>query len=500
MEHSIASPRVNTRASSVLIGLSSAVGTGARKLGSGIARLRASWRADIGAPIDADRIAAELAIERRARADGKAELPPSTDEVVAGTQREIAAHFNELQRRAQRQAAALTDKMRARRDRIDLADAAGNLREIAARCEDKLMRLAAASRARLDLLEERESQQQQHYAAFREANRLDRVAEYPRSPLINVALAAALIAAQAFVIGRISAEGGGALVPASWAVSFALAGVLVPFGLAATIFRSINHVSQSKRSAAWLGGAAAAAFVGALAVFAAYYVAATGTNPGISPLGVIDQIRLDPVASISAVAADTAAWTTFAVAAAIGALAFAVGYKSDDPYPGYGSVQRAFYRARGQRERLVARLRRRINSITDRARAEATAAPKRLKAEVKRYSRLVEDAKRIPARMSEYNAALEDTCNILLDRYRAINAGVRRTEAPTSFSEQVCFGREPASSTLGNDDAWLQEFDRGIAELEREAADVRRKLKELHWSALAGLTGAPADAEQYASR
>jgi hypothetical protein len=497
MSQSLASPHINARPqgspspspTSVLVGVWSAAVTAARKLGSTVSRLRASLGNDIAAPIDINQIAAQLDIKGRAHADGSSELPISTEEVVSGTQREIVAHFNGLQRRAQRQAAAATRRMHECRERIDLLHAAGRLREIMPRCEDRLMRLDAESQSRRNLLEEREIQQQQYYAGFREANRLARAAEYPPSPLINIALAGALIAVLAIVVGRIAPEGGAPLVPSAVAMSIAFAGVLVPFVLAATALPSINHVDQSKRFSGWLGGAIAAAVIGTLALFVAYYVAAASATAGISLRAVIDAILVDPIGSATAVGADGAAWTGFAAVLSAGLLAYLIGYKSDDPYPGYGGVQRAFYEARRQRELHAKRLRRRVNGIVDTAAAEASDLPKRLKAEVRRYSGLVEESKRAAAALREYDASLEDACNLLLDRYRAGNSVARQTETPISFSEQVCFGREPASR-FDNEEAWVQEFQRGIAELEREAADVRRKLKDLHWTALASLTGA----------
>jgi hypothetical protein len=497
MAQSVASPHINARhqdsqggsPASVLVGVWSATVTAARKLGSTVSRLRASLGSDVAPPIDIDRIGSQLDIERRAHADGSSELPPSTEDVVAGTQREIVAHFNGLQRRAQRLAAAAAGRMHECRERIDLLHAAGRLRELMPRCEDRLMRLDAESLSRRNLLEEREIQQQQYYAGFREANRLARAAEYPPSPLINIALAGALIAALAIFVGRIAPEGGTPLVPAAVAASIAFASVLVPFFLAATLFPSINHIDQSKRFSGWLGGAIAAAFVGTLAMFVAYYIAAASGSAGVSLRGAVEAILADPIASATVIGSDGTAWTGLAAVLLAGLLAFVIGYKSDDPYPGYGGVQRAFYRARTQRELHARRLRRRINGIVDTAAAEANALPKRLKAEVRRYAKLLEESKRIAAGLREYDASLEDACNLLLDRYRSANSIARQTETPISFSEQVCFGREPASR-FENEEARLQEFHRGIAEIEREAADVRRKLKDLHWTALASLTGA----------
>lgn len=498
MEHSIASTRVNVpprqpdtaaSTSSFLASFRSALGRGARKLGPSIAQWRASLAAELAPPLRIDAIARELAIEERGRADGSRELPPKTDQVVTGTQREIVAHFNELQRRAQRRAAALIERMRQHRERIDLADTAGSLRELVARSEDRLLRLDVESRAGLGLLEERERQQRAHYHAFREANGLARVAEYPSSPLVHAGLAVALAGALGLALAKVRGDDGSTLIPLSWAASIALAGVLVPSALGATLFRCINHVSSPRRSAGRLGGVLAGLFIAALATLVGGYVAALGAYPGLPLRALMERMVAEPIASAAVLGASTQAWKASGIIALIGVLAWCIGYRSDDPYPGYGSVQRAFYRARRQRERLVKRLYKRIHAIVDEAAAEAARLPKRLKAKVSQYVRLAEESKRIPARMADYNAALEDACNVLLDRYRAVNSGVRSTAAPLSFDEQVCYGREPSSTLLDDEDAHVQKLESGVAELEREAAEARRKLTELRRSALASLRG-----------
>jgi hypothetical protein len=210
-----------------------------------------------------------------------------------------------------------------------------------------------------------------------------------------------------------------------------------------------------------------------------------GTNPDISVSTVIGSMLISP----SAVGFDVVTWAGFGIVMLVGLLAFLVGYKADDAYPNYGAVQRAFYRARNEHEALAKRLRKRINAIVDEARAEVTRLPKQLKALVRQYSRLVDESIRVPASLSGYNVALEDACNILLDRYRAANREARQTEVPISFSEHIHFKpeQEPSSFLFGNEEGRLEELTRGIAELEGEVVQVRQKLKDLNGLAICAL-------------
>ena len=495
MGQSVASLQVNVRPRTILsinwrsahAWLWSAIIAIKQKLISSSLSLRNTMDTDISATLDIDKISARLAVEDRARSDGGNEQPSSTEKVVAGTQREIVNYFKELQRRALRQAAVLDDKLRGLREKIDVQEAVGSVRDLPRRCENELLRLNEEFQSRLNFLGERQIQQQQHYATFRENNQLDRVAEYPRSSVIYHALMAALVGVGALAIGTLSASGAGgeASIPASWAVSISLVDVLVPFVLAAVVFRSANHVRPLRRLAGWLGGGIAIVFIGTLSFFLAYYMSAVTTNPGVSASAVIDSILASP----NAIGTDVATWACFGIVILVGLIAFLIGYKSDDSYPGYGAVQRAFYRARNEYESLTRRSRERINTTVDEARAEVTRLPRRPKAQLRQYSRLVDESLGVPASLSGYNVALEDACNSLLDRYRAINRDARRTEAPISFSEHIDFRPEQESTTpsSGDEKSRLEEVHPGIAELDDEVVQARQKLKDLNSLAISAL-------------
>jgi hypothetical protein len=469
---------------SISVGLSSAIAAVRRRLTSSIWRFSNPLGAGLSATIDIDRIAAQLSTEHRGRSDGKDEQPPSTEEVVAGTQKEIVVYFKELQRRAQSQVVELVDKLRGIAEEIDLQDALVRIRDIPSRCENEILRLSIDFQSRHEFMLERETQQQQNYEAFREYNYLTRIAKYPTSLVKHFAFIAILISAGAISIGHISSAGadGESLVPAGAAISISLIGVLVPFILAATVFRSVNHIDPLRKSLGWVSGGITIAAIAILAYFVANDIVVMSTNPGASVRAVVDAILVAP----AAIGTDVAAWTGFVIVMLVGLLAILVGYSSDDPYPGYGATQRAYYGARDDRELVRKQLRNRINLIVDQAEAEITELVVRLKAQVRQYSRLLGESKQIPARSSDYEIALEDACNILLDRYRAANRSCRRTEVPISFSEHICFRPEPetAAPMFDKEDDRLMELHRGIAELEGEAVNARKNLRHLNWRAI----------------
>ncbi len=135
-------------------------------------------------------------------------------------------------------------------------------------------------------------------------------------------------------------------------------------------------------------------------------------------------------------------------------------------------------------------MRRRINNIVDNGQAEVNDLLESLRANLREYSQLVDEAKRIPDSLREHDIVLEDACNILLDRYRAANAGVRQTELPISFSEHVCFRTElgQLSSTFTDEEEHLTKLQERVADLEGAVATVRQQLRDMNRGAISDAT------------
>ena len=117
----------NTSWTSVLSSLWSVFTSIRLLLISSVQYLIGFWRSDISTTLNVDRVSAQLAVERRARVDGTNERPASSEEVVAGTQREIVAYFKGLQRRARNEIPAQAERLRGRGEKIEIREAAGTL-------------------------------------------------------------------------------------------------------------------------------------------------------------------------------------------------------------------------------------------------------------------------------------------------------------------------------------------------------------------------------------
>ncbi len=441
--------------------------------------------------VDAASVCTQLDVEERAIADAGRDEPRTSGDSPSGTQLEIINHFRSLRRRAARKVAALNKRTRTLRSRIDFPAELESLRDIENRAENKIVRLNAKLLSKLELLTERETRQQEHYEVFREEHSIDRVAENPISTLFLFAFIAALIGVGAVAISRLAGagvDGVGLISPAS-AVGISLVVVIIPLMLGAAVFPLVNHLSDLKQIFGLVGGIAAAAVVGSAAMLAARFTSAAAIDPGVSWLAVLDAWRMAPLE----MAFDSSGWMVLGIVCLLGLLAFLVGYRSDDPYPGYGSVQRSYYLARRERETLAIRVREQVDKAVDDADMEVAKLLRGLKTRVKRYESMAEEARGAPDALSDHVAVLDDTCNIVLDRYRRANESARPSDVPSYFFESTSLLADEDGTTNLRDDAEhpVAEVRKDMANFDSQVSRTRQRLKDLNWRAAELLETSP---------
>ena len=263
--------------------------------------------------------------------------------------------------------------------------------------------------------------------------------------------------------------------------------MIVPFVLGDAWLRSINHVSEGTRFFGWLGLIAAILTVAGMAFYTDFHIVAVLENPEARARDVLGAIWSAPLDAVTAVAN----WKTVALVGLAGFASMLLGYRSDDPYPNYGAVQRTYYSARDAREDLSARLRKRVNGLIDAAELEIETLETDFRKKVSAYNRLVEKSKHVPGALKNYDAELEDACNMVLDRYRVANLAARETDAPMSFSEHVCFNPddEMEAGRLLDNNSHVAELQNALAELENEANLARKNLRALNLRTIESIAG-----------
>lgn len=451
-----------------------------QKIRAGLRSARHKPDSEITRPPDIEHIVERLGVVKRAQEDGRRNLPPPSEEAPTGAQREIIAYFTNLRRRTRQQAAETVEKANRTLEQIHDSEDSTKLRDIPAAVESRILRYLADFESRLQSCVERERKQKQHYEAFRKENKLDRVANYPDFAYLYYLVVPLLIAAMAYVLESllVPGAGGSSDISVTWSRMVSAIAIIVPFMFGIISLRAINHVSDFKRFSGWIGVISAVAAILATAYYADFHIAAAPPDPNASSPAVFDAMLAAPLDVISGVES----WTIFGLFVLMGLLAMFLGYRSDDTYPGYGAVQRSYYRARNERDNLTLRLRKRINALVDEAEAGVVNITRGCKARVRNYSSMVRKSAQLPSVLDDYDADLEDACNIVLDRYRAANTAARDSEAPMSFAEHVCFntGRKMVDGFQSGSSEDLEKVQSLIIETEKEATLALQKLRDLN--------------------
>jgi hypothetical protein len=467
-----------------------------QKIRGGVWHVQNNLGTDVTKSLDIERIAKHLAVVKRAQEDGGRDQPPSNEEVPAGTQREIIAYFTNLRRRARRQATATEEKTGRSLDQIDKADSLARVRDIPAGCENKILRYVADFESHLTNTVEREQKQKRHYDTFRKNNGLDRVATYPGTAYLYYLIVPMLIVAIALALTSLVRNnvGDNSGVSVAWIATVSVLSVVVPFFLGDTLLRSINHVAKPRQFVGWIGAIVAIAMILGMAFYTDFHIAAVLSNHDASFRSVIDSVLAAPLD----VASGVASWKGFGLVALTGLFTMLLAYRADDPYPGYGRVQRSYYSARDTRDAASSRLRKRINILIDEAEAEIATTIKGFKNKVQTYTRLAQKAMNIPSALIEYDVELEDACNMVLDRYRSANVTTRRSDAPLSFSENICFNPDPEldSGRRPVSESRVGELQTTIVELESEANLARQNLRALNLRMINSISSPQVDAAE----
>jgi len=487
MERTLASPRTGARHSEtrgIAWRLSSAAlslfANVSRRIRAGFQSARHKLNPEITQPLDIEHIAERLKIVKRAQEDGRRNLPPRSEEAATGAQREIIAYFTNLRRRARQQAVEAAEKASTILEQIHDSDDSTKLRDVPAAVESRILRYLADFESRLQFCVEREQNQKRYYEAFRKENKLDRVANYPDVAYLYYLVVPLLIVAMTYVLETLllpSVDGSSA-PSVTWSRMVSAVAIIVPFMFGLVSLRAINHVDDFKRLGGWMGVIAAVAAILGVAYYADFHIAAVLADPKASNRDFFVAMLAAPLDVISGVES----WRILALFVLIGLLSLFLGYRSDDTYPGYGAVQRSYYRARNAREGLSLRLRKRINALVDDAEAEVSSITRGYKAEVRSYTSMVQKTAQLPSLLDDYDAALEDACNVVLDRYRAANTAARDSEAPMSFTEHVCFNAEDprASERHADSSNDVEEARNSVVELEKEGNLSLQKLRTLN--------------------
>ena len=388
-------------------------------------------------PVDIDAQAKRFRLEQRGAEDGRCNHPLSDREDEARAELDV---IGAIEGERQRCLTDLSATLRACRDalaQLQTAMDVGEMRQGADDATAALDTIRAQYAAELRDLREMSEARDREFAEFRDRHRLRRPPRQPTSRVHTFVLAAFFIAIEAlfnasFFMGATD-EGllGGVVVAAVCSL------LNITLGLLSGWFpwRWMRHRNIGIKLFGFLTVIAACAGGLFLNVLVAHYrdvAAATSEAPDLT--AVFTSVIIHPAELHS-----IQSWLLLVLGVGFAAFAMFKGYGLDDPYPGYGAMDRRRATARDDYEASRQELIEEAAEIKDTFADELRVKIETLRASSTQREQVLATRARSLAEFDAHEAHLADASRLLLAIYRRANEEARSTPAPQHFRQRFAF-------------------------------------------------------------
>jgi hypothetical protein len=136
---------------------------------------------------------------------------------------------------------------------------------------------------------------------------------------------------------------------------------------------------------------------------------------------------------------DVFSWILVVLALMFGIFAAYKGYRFDDPYPGYGELDREVKTRRAAYEAAKAEYCRLVDQVFDRTLQAQAHLLSEAKSNIEYYQQLLSNTDEQRRAFAREAAELQDACNVVLKGYRQTNVRARTSPPPPYFSQNVSF-------------------------------------------------------------
>ena len=441
----------------------------------------------------------KLHVDQKAADAGLHDNPKTATTALDANESEICAFFTGLARQRRESCEVSLGRLQLDRKataaKIDIQQTKDSFARLLTAIEPGLEKLKSDHSTVLYQAKENEGRALKHLRWFQQKHGLHyRAATYPESPVYHFAIVAALALVEWVSLATFYAEGsdfgllGGVLI----AMALSVVNISVAI-LSGSLLRYVNHHSARRRRLALTAASVLYACFALVTLAAAHYRVATNdiaqTQPAVSapgagalPPGVstdLDQWRAARLAwqrfaNNPVGFEDVFSWMLVVLAIVFGIFASYKGYAVDDPYPGYGELDRELKRRRAIYEASKVEYCRLVDQVFDRTLQEQAHLLSEIKSNIEYYQQLssrTEDQRRTFIRDA---AELQDACNIVLKGYRQTNLRVRVSPAPAYFNDTITFGFQLVKPPAGisESEEWLA---RSYESAMKEFSDIARQ-------------------------
>src|SRR5262249_5930430 len=356
----------------------------------------------------------DLDVQRKAADAGSHDNPKTASTSLDANESEVCTYFIGLARQRRESCEVSLGRLqldrRATAARIDIEQTRDSFARLLTAIEPGLEKLKSDHAAGLAQAKENEARALKHLRWFQHKHALHhRAAAYPESQLYHCAIVAALALVEWVSLSTFYAEGSdfGLLGGVMIAMTLSIVNLSLAI-LSGSLLRYVNHRSVQRR---WLA-LGAVTFLTAcfllVTLGAAHYRVATNdiaqSQPSTSAPGVnqvpprfavdVDQWRAAKLARPRLAPQpprlpDGVSWVLVVAALTFGIFAAYKGYRFDDPYPGYGELDREVKTRRAAYEAAKAEYCRLVDQVFDRTLQEQAHLLSEVKSNIEYYQQLL---------------------------------------------------------------------------------------------------------------
>lgn len=398
--------------------------------------------------LSSEKLVADLELEAKGREYGVNNEPAATSSTLDKNELAIIERIEAEQKSAH---ATFLEHLDAYSERIRALDFEGRFAEIQQAAPEAIASLrteAANGRNELNLMRRHLKDLEVEKLSFQKAHNLKRTAKvYSRgTTAIKIGTVLVLLLIETLLNGAFLSKGNelGFLGGTLEAAAFAFLNVLAAFGLGRLGAPELVHRNPIRKILGGISVVIFFVFLIALNLGLAHYREVTAVTADAGQVVVLKLLK-DPFNLV-----DFKSWLFFALGSIFGIIAFIDGIVFDDPYPGYGLLQRRLSKAHDEYTERVRVLVEELEEIRQ-ATSEAVAlAGRDLSKRRIEFDQLLMNRSRLANLFHQHQVHLERTCNYLLSVYRDANRRARSTPVPERFTSEYLLRRidEPDDNYL----------------------------------------------------
>lgn len=395
--------------------------------------------------LSVDKIAAELELGRKGSERGARNEPASQSASLDEIELRVIERIESERKSAH---ATLLDELDAYSQRLNALDFEGRfaaIRQAAPEAIGSLRTEVANGRNELNLMRRHLRDLEVEKSVFQKRHGLDRTARASTTGtlVLKVGIILVLLLVETVLNGVFLSKGSelGLLGGTVEALTFAALNILVSFGLGRFGAPEILHRNWLRKLFGVMAIGAFLAFVVVLNLGLAHYREMAGTILDDAGREVMKRVVAQPFGLT-----DLKSWLFFALGVTFGVIAFLDGVKFDDPYPGYGDLQRRLTKAHDDYIERVRVLVEELDEIRVETNDALEEAGRDLSMRRTEFDRMLESRRRLISLFKSHQGQLERVCNALLGIYREANREARTTPAPKRFATKYTIQKieEPA--------------------------------------------------------